>query len=75
MLSGIFYLHIPEDVQDRDYCGTEMAPTGPAGEDKFYVRPSDRNWLVYPSDQWHRPGIVQSNQFRYILAADVEYYT
>jgi len=73
MLSGIFYLHIPEDVQDRDYCGTEMAPNGPKGDGKFFVRPSDYNWLLYPSNQWHRPGVVQSNDYRFILAVDVEY--
>lgn len=73
MLSGIFYLHIPEDVKDRDYCGTEMAPNGPENEDRVFVRPTDYNWLLYPSDQWHRPGIVQSNNYRFILAADVEY--
>ena len=73
MLSGIFYLHIPEDVKDRDYAGTEMAPNGPTEEGKFYVRPSDYSWLIYPSDKWHRPGIVQSNDYRFILAADVEY--
>ncbi len=73
MLSGIFYLHIPEDVKDRDYCGTEMAPNGPNDEGKFFVRPSDFHWLIYPSDQWHRPGIVQSDQYRFVLAADVEY--
>jgi hypothetical protein len=73
MLSGIFYLHIPEDVKDRDYCGTEMAPNGPKGDGKFFVRPSDYNWLLYPSNQWHRPGIVQSNDYRFILAADIEY--
>ncbi len=73
MMSGIFYLHIPADVQDRDYCGTEMAPDGPDGENKFFIRPTDFTWLVYPSDQWHRPGIVQSNQYRFILAADIEY--
>jgi hypothetical protein len=73
MLSGIFYLHIPEDVKDRDYCGTEMAPNGPDQEGKFFVRPTDGNWLVYPSKQWHRPGIVQSNNYRFILAADIEY--
>jgi hypothetical protein len=73
MLSGIFYLHIPEDVKDRDYCGTEMAPNGPQGEGKFFVRPSDYNWLLYPSNQWHRPGVVQSNDYRFILAVDVEY--
>jgi hypothetical protein len=73
MLSGIFYLHIPEDVNDRDYCGTEMAPNGPENEGKFFVTPSDFSWLIYPSDQWHRPGIAQSHDFRFVLAADIEY--
>ncbi len=74
MLSGVFYLHIPSDVKDRDYAGTEMAPNGVDADEKFFIRPSDFNWLVYPSNQWHRPGIVQSDQYRFILAADVEYY-
>ena len=59
MLSGVFYLHIPNDVKDKDYCGTEMAPNGPNGEGKFFVRPSDYTWTMYPSNEWHRPGIVQ----------------
>ena len=75
MLSGIWYLQIPSDVQDRDYCGTEMAPNGATNEGKFFVRPTEGSWLLYPSNQWHRPGIVQSNNYRFILAADVEYYT
>lgn len=73
MLSGVYYLKIPDDVQDRDYCGTEIAPNGVAGDGKFFVRPVVGNWIIYPSDTWHRPGVVQSNQFRFILAADVEY--
>jgi len=73
MLSGIFYLHIPNDVKDRDYCGTEMAPNGPTADGKFFVRPTDGNWLIYPGNQWHRPGIVQSHDYRFILAVDVEY--
>jgi hypothetical protein len=73
MLSGIMYLHIPEDVKDRDYCGTEMAPNGPEGDGKFFIKPSDYTWLVYPSNQWHRPGIVQSQAYRFVLAADLEY--
>jgi len=73
MMSGIFYLRIPDDVKDRDYCGTEMAPNGPADEDKFFVRPTNFNWLIYPGDKWHRPGIVQSDQYRFILAVDIEY--
>lgn len=74
MLSGIWYLHIPNDVKDLDYCGTEMAPNGVNKDGKFFVRPTLGSWLVYPSNQWHRPGIVQSNQYRFILAADVEYF-
>ncbi len=74
MLSGVWYLHIPNDVKDRDYCGTEMAPNGVDADGKFFVKPTDFNWLIYPSDQWHRPGIVQSDQYRFVLAADVEYY-
>ena len=74
MISGIWYLHIPKDVKDMDYSGTEMAPNGPDGEDKFFVRPSYNNWLIYPSNQWHRPGIIQSNDYRFVLAVDIEYY-
>jgi hypothetical protein len=50
-----------------------MAPNGPNGEGKFFIRPSDFTWVVYPSNVYHRPGIVQSNNYRFVLAADVEY--
>jgi len=73
MMSGVWYLHIPEDVKDRDYAGTEMAPFGISHDEKYFVRPTESNWLIYPSDKWHRPGIVQSNKYRFILAADIEY--
>ena len=73
IISGIWYLHIPEDVKDRDYCGTEIAPTSPKKDDKFFVKPTDGHWLIYSGDQWHRPGIPQSNQYRFIIAADIEY--
>jgi hypothetical protein len=73
IMSGIFYLDIPNDVKDLDYCGTEFAPEGLESDVKFFVRPSKYNWLIYPGDKWHRPGIVQSNEYRFILAADVEY--
>jgi hypothetical protein len=71
-LSGIMYLHIPDDVLDRDTCGTELAPNGPEGEGKFYIRPQYYTWMIYPGAVWHRPGIVQSEQYRYILAADID---
>ena len=73
VMSGIWYLHIPEDVKDKDYCGTEIAPNGPEKDDKYFISPTDGHWLIYPSDQWHRPGIPQSSKYRFILAADVQY--
>lgn len=73
MISGIFYLHIPKDVKDRDYCGTEIAPNGPENNGKYFVKPSNFSWLIYPSDVWHRPGITQSESYRFVLAADIEY--
>jgi hypothetical protein len=73
-LSGILYLHIPDDVTDISTCGTELAPNGPDGPDKFYVGPNEVTWNIYPSKIWHRPGIVQSNKYRYVLAADIVYY-
>lgn len=73
MMSGIWYLHIPDDVKDLDYCGTEMAPNGPEEEGKYFVRPSFGQWLIYPGEQWHRPGIPQSENYRFVLAVDVEY--
>jgi hypothetical protein len=74
MLSGVWYLQIPSDVKDIDYCGTEFAPDGIENSNKFFVRPKYGHWYIYPSDLWHRPGIVQSKDYRFVLAADVEYY-
>ncbi len=73
MMSGIWYLHIPEDVSDKNTTGTEIAPNGPEAGGKYFVKPTYNNWVMYPSNTWHRPGIVQSNNYRFILAADVEY--
>lgn len=75
MLSGVYYLHIPDNVKDRDYCGTEIAEKGPEKEEKYFIRPQNHSWIVYPSDIWHRPGIVQSQDYRFVLAVDVEYFS
>ena len=72
-MSGIMYLRIPDDVVDFDTCGTEIAPNGPETDGKFFVKPSYFTWLIYPSSTWHRPGIVQSDKYRFILAADIDY--
>ena len=49
-----------------------IAPNGPENDGKFFVKPSDFTWLIYPSSYWHRPGIPQSDKYRYIIAADVD---
>lgn len=72
-ISGIFYLHIPDDVENFDMSGTEMAPNGMADPQRVFVRPSPFSWLIYPSNVYHRPTPPQSSQFRYIVAADMEF--
>lgn len=71
-MSGIYYLHIPDDVKDISTCGTEMAPNGPEGPGKFFIGPNDFTWNIYPSSTWHRPGIVQSDKYRFVLAVDID---
>jgi hypothetical protein len=73
MLSGILYLHIPKDVANRETCGTELAPMGPESDEKFFIGPNEYTWNIYPSDTWHRPGVVQSMDYRFIIAVDIEY--
>ena len=45
-MSGIMYLHIPDDVADLDTCGTEIAHNGPESDGKLFVRPSYFSWLI-----------------------------
>ena len=73
-MSGIMYLRIPDDVTDLSTCGTEMAPNGPEGDNKYFVGPNNMTWNVYPSQTWHRPGPAQSENWRYVLAVDVDYF-
>jgi hypothetical protein len=71
-LSGIYYLRIPSDA-DLTTSGTEMAPNGPEGDGKYWLEPEGGTWFIYPSEIWHRPGILTSKDYRFVLAADVEY--
>ena len=71
-MSGVFYLHIPDDVKEQEYAGTEFAPDGVEGQNKYFVKPQQFTWIVFPGDLWHRPGIIQSNKYRFVIAADIE---
>ena len=73
-ISGIFYVHIPKDVTNYQTAGTEFALKYPNVEDTTFVTPKDLTWIVYPSKLWHRPGISDSNDYRFVFAADMEYY-
>jgi len=72
-VSGVYYMHIPGDVKDLNTAGTELAPNGVDGESKYFVPWKTGHWMIYPGKIWHRPGIVQSNENRYIVAADMEF--
>jgi len=71
-ISGVYYVHIPDDVADLDHAGTEFAPKGVNSPERFFIRPHRKTWHIYPSQHWHRPGIVQSHKNRFILAVDIE---
>lgn len=73
-LSGLWYVHIPNDVTDPELTGTEFAFNYPNFNDTVFLRPKNLTWAVYPSKLWHRPGITDSSDYRFVFAADMEYY-
>jgi len=71
VLSGVYYLQMPQGA-DLSTSGTEFAPNGvEAGN---YIQESARvgEWIIFPGKTWHRPGVLNSNDWRYIVAADME---
>jgi hypothetical protein len=72
-VSGVYYMRLPDDVKDLDKAGTELAPTSPEGEGNFFVPWKTGHWMIYPGKVWHRPGVVQSMEDRFIVAADMEF--
>ena len=73
-VSGIWYVHIPQ-TSNPELTGTEFSINWPGRDADFYLKPKDLTWIVYPSKLWHRPGITDSKEFRFVFAADMEYYT
>jgi hypothetical protein len=74
-VSGIWYVHLPEDVGDINLAGTEFALDGVEGENKVFVTPAEYTWVVYPSKLWHRPGPTTNKEnYRFVFAADLEYF-
>lgn len=71
-ISGIWYLKIPEDA-DYSTSGTEFAPNGIESIDRLVLEPIQKHWLIYPGKIYHRPMPPQSKNYRYVLAADLEF--
>jgi hypothetical protein len=69
-LSGIYYLHIPNDA-DLSTSGTEFAYNGVENPDRWINPVKKFNWIIYPGKTWHRPTPPQSSQDRFIVAADM----
>jgi hypothetical protein len=72
-ISGIWYVHIPP-TSNSDITGTEFCMDWPTKNECFYLKPNNLTWNVYPSKLWHRPGITDSKEYRFVFAADMEYY-
>lgn len=66
VLSGIFYLNVPKDVPDYEFSGTEF-------KEFPNIIPEDFCWFIYPGHLIHRPGKIQSDSKRYVLACDLGY--
>lgn len=77
-ISGIYYLHLPDDKKDLERSGTEIA-TGGINKVKNKIVPIDPyfipfklgQWVIYPSSLYHRPGIIESSDNRFVIAADM----
>jgi len=73
-ISGVWYVDIPKTITNQETAGTEFCMDWPNKTDTFYLRPKDLTWVIYPSKIWHRPGVIDSDEFRFVFAADMEYY-
>jgi hypothetical protein len=73
VVSGVYYLHVPQDV-DTVTAGTEFSPLGPEQEEgRFFAEAQQGHWAIWPGSAWHRPGVLQSEEDRFIIAADMEF--
>ena len=70
VVSGVYYVELPEGC-NLETSGTELAHTTPEGATE-YVPAREGHWLIFPGKTWHRPGILETDNWRYIVAADME---
>ena len=70
-LSGIFYLKVPSENLGDIECGTEFAPKGVEDPERFWTPPLIGHWIIYPAELYHRPGLLKSEDERFVVAADL----
>jgi hypothetical protein len=71
VLSGVYYLHVPLESNQKT-SGTEFAPDGVEKGNYQFAECRTGNWIIFPGKTWHRPGILTTQEYRYIVAADME---
>ena len=54
-VSGVYYMHLPDDVKDLEKAGTELAPVSPEGEGNFFVPWKTGHWMSRRSTITTRP--------------------
>lgn len=70
-ISGIYYLKTPKTGLTQFKTGTEFLDKSIG-----YISPENFSWFIFPSHLIHRPGLIKSNQKRYVIAATLttEYF-
>jgi len=70
VVSGVYYIDLPK-ICNTNTSGTELAHDTPEGNSE-YMEWRTGNWIIFPGKTWHRPGYLEVDNWRYIVAADME---
>jgi hypothetical protein len=68
-LSGVFYLRIPGDLNTGGTCFYDPRGSN-ASKTHFVVPPILLTWIIFPGWLEHAPERINSNEWRYTIAAD-----
>ena len=63
-ISGIYYLHLP-------MTNASAATTFIIGGKLFNLPIVENTWFFFPSSCFHRPGVSESDNRRYVISADI----
>jgi hypothetical protein len=72
-VTGVWYVHIPEELRKTGKSGTEFAFNWPDRTDTVFIGPYNLSWILFPNNLWHSPGNLHPTLSRYALSADLEY--